>query len=174
MDDTIGGQALNETPRMPGAGSFEISGNPGVLDDERNAVFVSLVTGDQDIVGLVAYSIYKQNKHDWLIAFDKAKGRAPNDGEVQAYILGESTPRRLAIYRHLAEATLEGRGPEVPAGPAAEAFAQRTFSAAARRVPSRPAVASKGWSALAWIALAVVFIGAVLLAARYGIPGVSR
>jgi hypothetical protein len=176
MDDTIGGQGLNEAPKMPGAGAFEFNARPAVAgDEERNGVFESLVTSDADIVGLVAYSIYKQNKHDWLVAFEKAKGRQPNDGELSAYILGEGTPRRLAIYRHLAEATLEGRGPEVPAGPAAEAFAQRTYSAAARRAPARAIDSSKGWSAFAWIALAVVFVGAVLLAARYGIPGlISR
>ncbi len=164
----------SDAPKMPGA-SFSLGGVSGSKPDdtdERNAVFESLVTGDADIVGLVAYSIYKQNKHDWLVAFDKAKGRAPNENEVSAYILGESTPRRLAIYRHLAEATLEGRGPEVPAGPATEAFAQRTYGAAARRAPAKSG--GSGLSAVAWIGLAVVFIGAVLLAAKFGIPGVSR
>lgn len=164
----------SDAPKMPGA-SFSLGGVSGAKaddGDERNAVFESLVTGDADIVGLVAYSIYKQNKHDWLVAFDKAKGRGPNENEVAAYILGESTPRRLAIYRHLAEATLEGRGPEVPAGPATEAFAQRTYGAAARRAPAKSA--GNGLSVVAWIGLAVVFIGAVLLAAKFGIPGVSR
>ena len=75
---------------------------------EHNIVFGSLVTGDNDIVGLVAYSIYKQNKHDWLIAFEKTRGRGPNDEETQCYIIGESTPRRLSTYRHLAQATLDG------------------------------------------------------------------
>src|SRR5947209_353481 len=102
MDDTTSGQALSENPKMPGAGPFDLNGKQAVTpDEERNAVFESLVTGDQDIVGLVAYSIYKQNKHDWLVAFERTKARAPTDGESSAYILGESTPRRLAIYRHL-------------------------------------------------------------------------
>jgi hypothetical protein len=174
MDEAVGGgQISSEIPRMPGAGAFEINGVGA--DEERNAVFESLVTGDTDIVGLVAYSIYKQNKHDWLVAFERVKARQPNDGELSAYIIGESTPRRLATYRHLAEATLEGRGPEVPAGPAAEAFAQRTYSAAALRARSRNTAAAKDWSVATWVALAVVFVVAVLLAARFGIPGlISR
>ncbi|MFN3889102.1 MAG: hypothetical protein ACK4MV_01805 [Beijerinckiaceae bacterium] len=81
---------------------------------DRNTVFGSLVTEDNDVVGLVAYSIYKQNKHDFLVAFSRAKGREPNETEMAAYTMGESTPRRLAIYRHLAQATLDGRGPDSP------------------------------------------------------------
>ena len=68
---------------------------------------------DADIAGLVAYSIYKQNKLDWLTAFETAKKRSPNEAELAAYIIGEGTPRRLATYRHLAEATLAGTGPDV-------------------------------------------------------------
>ena len=79
---------------------------------DRNGIFRSLVAEDSDIAGLVAYSIYKQNKLDWLAAFEAAKGRAPSEAELASYIIGEGTPRRLAIYRHLAEATLAGKGPE--------------------------------------------------------------
>lgn len=91
------------------------SREPAIVDPaEHNVVFTTLVTGDQDVVGLVAYSIYKQNKYDWLMAFNHDQGRMPNEAEVHSYLLGESTTRRLATYRHLAEATLEGRGIEVP------------------------------------------------------------
>ena len=76
-------------------------------------MFLNLVRGDGDIAGLVAYSIYKQNKLDWLRAFETAQGRPPNDAELASYIIGEGTPRRLATYRHLAEATLAGNGPSV-------------------------------------------------------------
>ena len=85
-------------------------------DGDRNPVFSHLVTGDNDIVGLVAYSIYKQNKLDWLLAFQRATGREPTEHENVAYIIGEATPRRLATYRHLAESTLAGSGPDVPSG----------------------------------------------------------
>lgn len=80
---------------------------------DRNNVFGHLVNDDGDIAGLVAYSIYKQHKLDWLRAFESAKGRVPDDNELSSYIIGEGTPRRLATYRHLAEATLAGNGPEV-------------------------------------------------------------
>ena len=51
------------------------------------------------IAGLVAYSIYKQNKLDWLAAFETAKGRAPNDAELASYIIGEGTPRRPGMTK---------------------------------------------------------------------------
>lgn len=104
---------------------------------EHNVVFTSLVTSDQDIVGLVAYSIYKQNKYDWLQAFGRTLGRMPNDVEAQSYLLGESTPRRLATYRHLAEATLDGRGLNVPGS------SSGTGSALTQRRQPVPATAAR-------------------------------
>ena len=79
---------------------------------ERNTIFDSLVNVEGEVAGLVAYSIYKQNKRAWLHDFIKASGRPPNEAESRAYIIGESTERRLATYRHLAAATLAGQGPE--------------------------------------------------------------
>lgn len=133
-------------------------------EGERNEVFTSLVSGDDDIVGLVAYSIYKQNKHDWLIAFNKQKDREPFEDELLAYIIGESTPRRLATYRHLAEATLEGRGPKITMSGASDKFVQRNLA-------NGHAAKSSGGGALAWIIAAVVALAAVLLAGKYGLPG---
>ncbi len=88
----------------------EIDGTEG----ERNTIFDSLVKVEGEVAGLVAYSIYKQNKRAWLQDFIKATGRPPSDAESRAYIIGESTERRLATYRHLAAATLAGQGPETP------------------------------------------------------------
>jgi hypothetical protein len=139
-------------------------------DAERNEVFAALVSGDSDIVGLVAYSIYKQNKLDWIVAFNKQRTRDPNEGEVAAYIIGESTPRRLAIYRHLAQATLEGRGPDVAAtSPSGKA----DYSIATRAAPGRHAAVETGRGTIvAFAGLIIVALIAVYFAARFGIPGV--
>ncbi len=107
-----------ERPRLPPAGMPEPSHNAAAFGTaerqgaDTNGIFRSLVANDSDIAGLVAYSIYKQNKLDWLAAFETAIDRAPNDAELASYIIGEGTPRRIATYRHLAEATLTGKGPE--------------------------------------------------------------
>ncbi len=98
------------------ASAFPLMERP--VNGERNAVFVNLVKDDGDIAGLVAYSIYKQHKLDWLTAFEAAKRRAPDDAELASYIIGEGTPRRLVTYRHLAEAVLAGQGPNVAGQPA--------------------------------------------------------
>ena len=150
--------------RAPGALAASENGAP-----DRNEVFGNLVQGDSDIVGLVAYSIYKQNKHDWLIAFNRAKNRDPDDNENASYIVGESTPRRLATYRHLAEATLDGRGPTTPAGPGTEGFTQRNYAIATRHTP--PAAdggAPRNWGAIGLAGLAVIAAVAVYLMARQG------
>jgi hypothetical protein len=85
---------------------------PAALEPERNTIFDSLVKVEGEVSGLVAYSIYKQNKRAWLNDFQKVVGRPPTEAETRAYIIGESTERRLATYRHLAQATLAGQGPE--------------------------------------------------------------
>ena len=84
---------------------------------ERNPIFDALVGPDEeDVAGLVAYSIYKQNKRAWLDDFVKATGRAPSDAETRSYIIGESTERRLATYRRLAASTLAGDAPSRSTG----------------------------------------------------------
>jgi hypothetical protein len=93
---------------------------------EHNTIFDSLVKVEGEVAGLVAYSIYKQNKRAWLQDFLKASGRPPTEAESRAYIIGESTERRLATYRHLAAATLAGQGPDAPASGGRMAFRPRS------------------------------------------------
>ncbi|MDF2118999.1 hypothetical protein PY365_25860 [Roseiarcaceae bacterium H3SJ34-1] len=158
------GGILDTTTKMPEAGSFDLSRAAAAAaadsEAERNTVFGSLVTGDADIVGLVAYSIYKQNKHDWLVAFTKSKAREPNDAELTSYIIGESTPRRLATYRHLAQATLDGRGPEVSASPSNQGFSLGGVRTAQSGAVNQP---------LLWFGLTLIVLVGAYLAARYGL-----
>lgn len=79
-------------------------------ESERNPIFDALVSPDGEVSGLVAYSIYKQNKRAWLDDFVRMTGRTPTEAETRAYIIGESTERRLATYKQLAAATLTGQG----------------------------------------------------------------
>jgi hypothetical protein len=139
-------------------------------ESDRNPVFTSLVREDGDIVGLVAYSIYKQNKLDWLLAFQNQRGRAPTEAEQIAYIIGEGTPRRLAIYRHLADATLAGSGPDN--------LTEAGTGEAARRAYFRPKdekpMKGLGWfgiSLLAYAALTIALLLGIWLATRYGVVG---
>lgn len=141
---------------------------PEIQDAGRNAVFAALVKGDQDITGLVAYSIFKQNELDWLSEFRSAKGREPSETEADAYIIGESTPRRLATYRHLADSTLAGTGPDVagggPSAPRAVALHHQE--------PVRQS-GGFGFSAFVYFILAIAVLVAVYYAARYGFPKIG-
>ena len=93
---------------------------------ERNPIFDALVGSDEeDVAGLVAYSIYKQNKRAWLDDFVKTTGRAPSDAETRSYIIGESTERRIATYRRLAASTLAGDAPARSAGARRRNFEDR-------------------------------------------------
>jgi hypothetical protein len=74
----------------------------------RETIFDRLVSGENDVVGLLAYSLSMQNKRDWLAAFQAEKGRDPNPDELGAYDIGERIERRLATYRKLAENALAG------------------------------------------------------------------
>ncbi|MCC0004412.1 MAG: hypothetical protein H6872_04445 [Methylobacteriaceae bacterium] len=167
MDDTID---IESHAKLGAAESASATGafHPEIQDSGRNAVFASLVKGDSDITGLVAYSIFKQNELDWLQDFRTAKGREPSEGEADSYIIGESTPRRLATYRHLADATLSGKGPDVanggPSAPRAVALQQQ-----------QPAKQSGGFgmSAVVYFILTLVLLVAVYYSARYGVPKIG-
>lgn len=74
----------------------------------RDSIFDKLVTGEGDVVGLLAYSLSKQNKRDWLIAFRREKGRDPDSIEMDAFDIGETIDRRIGTYRKLAEVALSG------------------------------------------------------------------
>ena len=74
----------------------------------RDTIFDKLVSGENDVIGLLAYSLSMQNKRDWLAAFQAEAGRAPSHAEMTAYEIGERIERRLATYRKLAEHALSG------------------------------------------------------------------
>jgi hypothetical protein len=112
---------------------------------ERNPIFDALVGSEgEDVAGLVAYSIYKQNKRAWLDDFVKATGRGPSEAETRSYIVGESTERRLAIYRRLAASTLAGDSPARSAGWA--------------KTPIAKTAAGPLWALAIIVALAVVYL----------------
>lgn len=110
-----GSSAVTGLPKAEGLAKSSADAGVDAADAEHNTIFDSLVKVEGEVAGLVAYSIYKQNKRAWLQDFLKATGRPPSEAESRAYIIGESTERRLATYRHLAAATLAGQGPEAPA-----------------------------------------------------------
>lgn len=96
----------------------------------RDTIFEKLVSGENDVIGLLAYSLSMQNKRDWLAAFKAETGRDPTTAEMAAYDIGERIERRLTTYRKLAENALAGNSfwasasltpvSELPGAPALE------------------------------------------------------
>jgi hypothetical protein len=155
----------DSTSACPIGNEYEGTGSSATAtgeDGDRNPVFSHLVAGDNDIVGLVAYSIYKQNKLDWLLAFHRATGRGPTEQENTAYIIGEATPRRLATYRHLAESTLAGSGPDVPsAGKSGDRSSYSYRGKYGAAAPQRP------MTIVIYAILAIVVILAIIAAVKF-------
>ncbi len=110
---------------------------PDSAQAQRNPIFSDLVQGEEDLPGLVGYALYKLSKRDWLVAFAETHGREPTQEEIDSYILGEHTQRRLATYRRLAEELIARKTAvvEKPAMPAAADIPD---------APPRPVTASKG------------------------------
>jgi len=102
--DTVASAApYSEAPKQQTSGSI-LNGVEGL----RDTVFDRLVREEEDIIGLLAFSLSMQNKRDWLAAFHQEMGRDPNSAELAAYDIGERIERRLATYRKLAENALSG------------------------------------------------------------------
>jgi len=90
-------------PRSLGDEASGTAHPPSVAPALRNPIFSELVQGEEDLPGLVGYALYKLSKRDWLAAFVKIHGREPTQDEIDSFILGERTQRRVATYRRLAE-----------------------------------------------------------------------
>jgi hypothetical protein len=57
-----------------------------------NTVYEKIVQRDDDLVGLIAYALYKQNKRDWLIQQRQRKSKEPTETELNAYLCIEIKP----------------------------------------------------------------------------------
>jgi hypothetical protein len=126
----------------------------------RNPVFDQLVPNDRDLVGLVAYSLYKLSKRDWIEAFREEQHRYPTAAEVNVYITGEKTQRRLATYRRLAEDALALRPSPLPTDNQAGSVA---LSGAQTGVMQNDPAKLKGlFIRLGLLAAAVVIVGLAL------------
>jgi hypothetical protein len=55
-----------------------------------NAIFEKFVDAAQDdqseIVGIIAYGIYKTAKREWVIDFKEREERSPTEAELKAYV----------------------------------------------------------------------------------------
>lgn len=88
--------------------------------DRFNKIFQRLVRDPDDLVGLVAYGIYKQEKRDWIIRHRNEYSRRPSDDEVRSFN-SHYSDMALERFRNeaesmmidFAEVVVESRAPEI-------------------------------------------------------------
>ena len=66
-----------ETPAAPSVAPARRGGAGADAERPHNRVYDHLVEGEDDVIGLITYSLYKQDKRDWLMAWKRQHGREP-------------------------------------------------------------------------------------------------
>jgi hypothetical protein len=88
-----------------------LAGTPEPTDEPHSAanppapghtVYTSVVEGDQDLVGLVAYSLYKRDKLAFMAMQLEQLDRSATQEEVIAFARGACLPGPVAAYRQSA------------------------------------------------------------------------
>lgn len=73
-----------------------------------NFIFKELVRDENDLVGLIAYGLYKQHKIEFIESFKSANPEQdPSDEDYKAFAMTSCTPSALRHYRDKAESLLQ-------------------------------------------------------------------
>lgn len=75
--------------------------------NEYNRAYEALVSEDDDVTGLVAYAIYKQDKRDFLVRWREQHGAPPAPEEVRAFATTVLGPGQRQRYRVAARTILD-------------------------------------------------------------------
>lgn len=75
--------------------AHKVASSEGV---EYNIVYQQLVNGDNDIVGQLAYCLYKQSKQQYLQEFERLNQRRPTNPELRNHVVCAELPA-LEMYR---------------------------------------------------------------------------
>lgn len=73
----------------------------------RNRVYDHLVEGEDDVIGLITYSLYKQDKRDWLVNWMAHHGTEPTADQVEAFVNAQMTTAQRERYRNAARQVLD-------------------------------------------------------------------
>lgn len=69
-------------------------------------IYSQLVKDGDDLVGLIAYGLYKREKLEFIAKIHAEREDGPSNGDVQAFHTAATTDGRLANYRDQAERLL--------------------------------------------------------------------
>lgn len=73
----------------------------------RFPTYGNLVKNENDLIGLIAYSLYKQDKLAFVEDHRIAAGAEPDDAHMETFCRSSNLPNRLASYRESAASLLE-------------------------------------------------------------------
>lgn len=80
--------------------------NPKNTSKNYNKVYESLVESENDIVGFIAYGLYKKSKQKYITAFEEKYGKRPTAEDILTHVSCSEIPS-LDSYRAEAERILE-------------------------------------------------------------------
>lgn len=78
----------------------------GPPEPEYNWIYKKLVTGQHDVLGALAYALYKAEKIAYIDSFLKTSGQHPSDTELKEFHRVSTLSTRLNAYRDQADALL--------------------------------------------------------------------
>jgi len=86
-----------------------------------NYIYKVLVEDDKDILGIIAYSLYKRQKIEFISAFKDEHGEEPEDADLECFHQISNSPLQIESYRSQAttlaqkflEASLEQQSLEI-------------------------------------------------------------
>ena len=73
-----------------------------MAEKQYNYIYSQLVSSPEDVIGLLAYSIYKQHKIEFIEDFKNKKGSAPTDADIENFIMSSVTQSQLEKYKESA------------------------------------------------------------------------
>lgn len=68
-----------------------------------NFIYEKLVVSEDDLVGLIAYGIYKKHKIEFITRIKEEQKREPTDEECRSFFIASTTSSQLEKYRSQAE-----------------------------------------------------------------------
>lgn len=152
--------------------------NTGTEITEHNRAYEQLVSGDDDLIGLIAYSLYKKDKRDFYIGWQEQHGSPPQADHVRAFsatvlTLGQQLRYRTAARDMIdayAKTVSDAEKPLVEKGAVTERFetAARKVEESIRWYRQIPA------GIVAGIILAVVLVTVVAVLGYADVGPVSR
>lgn len=76
------------------------------MDNQYNYIYEKLVTSEDDVLGLIAYGMYKQHKIEFISKIKEDNNREPTQYEYNSFFAASTTESQLNNYRNQAEALL--------------------------------------------------------------------